>query len=170
MGVKSNADIFASAGNPWETTALEARREAVERAKLECVLRTAHKPDEHPKRPAKVSDPDKPQFSVVTPVIGVPTMRQQREVIAFVRDKLADAGLPDPVVVDTQKLAEEKKKEREPMSCRSVQRNTLVAALAKAKRLAQLDKELRANETVKAKCSKYHKNYGHYSVEIIKPS
>lgn len=41
MGVKSNADIFASKGDTWATTDSEERRQAVIRAKLEQYLREA---------------------------------------------------------------------------------------------------------------------------------
>jgi hypothetical protein len=134
MGVKSNADIFESKGNPWRTTELEERRNAVERAKLEQHLRQAK-------------------------------LTEQR-FIGYLRDKLSDPGKPEPVRVDKQKLAEEKKYQRANRSCRNVSANRLSAAIGKATRLAALDKQLRANEAVKAKCSKFHKDYGHFTVEI----
>lgn len=134
MGVKSNADIFESKGNPWRTTELEARRTASDRAKLEQHLRQA-----------KLTEA---QF------------------IGYLRDKLADAGKPQPVRVDKQRLAEEKRKERPPMSSRSPSRNALSVALAKANRLAALDKQLRANESVNATLSRHHKDYGHFTMIV----
>lgn len=168
MGVKSNADMFASKGDTWDTTPQEKRRDALERNKLERVLATAHKEDETPYKPAPSRDPDNPVYKVVSPLAGPPTMKQQREIIAFVRDKLADDGLPMPVLVNKQRLAQEKRKERAPMSCRSSSRNALTAALAKANQLAQLDKQLRANETVKAKYSGKYRAYKHFT-QIIEP-
>jgi hypothetical protein len=135
MGVKSNADMFASRGNPWETTELEARRTASDKARLKQHLRQA-------------------KFT-------------EARFIGYLRDKLADAGKPQPVRVDKQRLAEEKKKERPPMSSRSPSRNALSVALAKANRLAALDKQLRANETVNATLSKYHKDYGHFTKKSV---
>lgn len=134
MGVKSNADIFASKGDPWETTPTQERQDRVRQAKLEQHLRQA-----------KLTE---------------------RQFIGYLKDKLADDGLPTPVSVDKQQLAREKRKERAPMSCRSPSRNALAAALAKANRLAVLDKQLRENETVNATLSKYYKNHGHFTLIV----
>lgn len=134
MGVKSNADVFASSGNPWVSTPSEDRRHAAEQAKLKEHLRKA-------------------SF-------------KERQFIGYLKDKLSDPPPPKRVKVDKQRLAQEKKKERAPMSCRSAKQNELIAALSKARRLGALERQLQANETVKAKYSGKHRNYGHFTMEI----
>jgi hypothetical protein len=131
MGVKSNASIFESKGDPWETTPSQHRQDKVRQAKLEQHLREA-------------------------------SLNETR-FIGYLKAKLADDGLPSPVPVDKQQLAREKRKERAPMSCRSPSRNALTVALAKANRLAVLDKQLRENQAVNATLSKDHKNYMHFT-------
>lgn len=136
MGVKNNADVFASSGNPWTTTPSEERKIASEKAKLQQHLRQA-----------KLTET---QF------------------IGYLRDKLSDPPPPQPVKVDKQRLAQEKKKERPARSCRSPEANNLAAIIGKAKRLAALDSQLRANEAVKAKYSGNHKAYQHFT-RVIEP-
>jgi hypothetical protein len=92
----------------------------------------------------------------------------ERKFIGYLKDKLADAGPPERVRVDKQQLAREKKKERPPMSCRSPNRNAVTAAIAKAKRLAALDADLRAKGFVKPKYSGKYREFGHF-VEVISP-
>lgn len=166
MGVKPNSAMFESRGQPWNTTASEERQEAVKRQLLERQLREAGKPDEKPYKPSETRNLNAPQHRVVKPLEGTPTPKQQQEIEAFILSQLADAGTLPPVKVDKQRLAQERKKERDERSCRRVNQNKYTALAKRVNRLANLHKELTANEHVAVKTTDKYRAFNHFTLEI----
>lgn len=111
MGLKSNADIFASKGDTWSTTDSEERRQAVIRAKLEQHLREA--------------GPSETRFK------------------AYLKDKLADAGIATRPIWDRTKLAQENKARRDRKDTRQVHQTSMKAVRQRVARLANLEKQLK---------------------------
>lgn len=132
MGIKSNADIFASKGDPWKTTSAQERKLAQNRALLEKHLREA--------------GANETQF------------RQ------YLLERLSDAGLPEPVRYDKQKLAQQRKPKP---PARTAGKGSYVAAAQRITRLAQLHKELTADERVAAVTGDKRKEYGHFVMEKV---
>lgn len=86
--------------------------------------------------------------------------------IEHLQARLADAGTLPPVKVDKQRLAQERKKERNERSCRRVNQNKHTTLAKRVNRLAQLHKELTANERVAAKTTDKYRAFDHFTMEI----
>lgn len=162
LGVVSNADVFASRGDTWETTEGEAKRALVERQLLEAQLRDAGKKDKTPYKPSETRNLNAPQHKVFKPLDGPPTRKQRREIERFILGKLADAGPLEPVKVNKQTLAAEKKHGR---PARRPAQGAYAAVALKVNRLAKLHKERLANEKTGAVTSDKRKEYGHFVME-----
>lgn len=167
MDAKPNSAMFESRGQSWSTTASEERQEAQRKQLLERQLREASKKDKKPYKPSEIRNLNSPQHTVVKPLDGPPTKKQQREIEAFVRAQLADAGPLAPVKVDKQKLAAEDKnrKQRDGRSSRDVSKLKHVALARRVHKLARLHKELAANERVFAVTADKHQDFDHFVKE-----
>ena len=80
----------------------------------------------------------------------------------YLLERLADAGKLEPVKYDKQRLAQQKKRKR---PARTAGKGSFVAAAQRITRLAQLHKELNADERVAAVTSDKRKEYGHFIME-----
>ena len=80
----------------------------------------------------------------------------------YLLERLADAGKLEPVKYDKQRLAQQKKRKR---PARVAGKGSFVAAAQRITRLAQLHKELNADERVAAVTSDKRKEYGHFIME-----
>ena len=130
MGVKSNAHVFASKGDSWDTTSAEQRQEQLRRNLLEKHLREAGKNENQFKQ--------------------------------YLLERLADAGKLEPVKYDKQRLAQQKKRKR---PARIAGKSSFVAVAQRVTRLAQLHKQLNADERVAAVTTDKRKEYGHFVIE-----
>lgn len=135
MGLKSNADIFASKGDTWSTTESEERRQAVIRAKLEQYLREA--------------GPSETRFK------------------AYLKDKLADAGIAPSPTWDKTKLAQENKQRRERQDTRQPHKTSMKAVRQRVARLANLERERKLGLRTSAVTSDKRKEYGHFVMEKV---
>lgn len=86
--------------------------------------------------------------------------------IEVLQDRLADDGVLPAVKVDKQRLARERKKERPLHTSRSVQQNKHLSLASRVNRLANLHKELAADERVAAKTTDKYKTFEHFTLEI----
>ena len=130
LGIVSNADVFASKGNTWETTTGEERREQQQRQMLERHLREA-------------------DFSETRFIDGL-------------LERLRDDGPPEPVPVNKQTLATEKKHGK---PARRARQGAYAKVAMQVNRLAKLQRERGANERVGAVTADKRKEYGHFVLE-----
>ena len=168
MGIKNNSDVFESSGNSWHSTPAEERREAVAKQLLKETLRTIH--SHVPKqKPRKIRDSEQPHWTTVTPISDRKlTTKERLQAIDSIKKQIADPGVLLPVIVDKQQLAKEERSVKPVHSCRNPRRGNVCAAVSKALRMAQLDKELKSNELTAQKYSGKFKVLPHFTEVIEK--
>lgn len=81
------------------------------------------------------------------------------------RERLADPGPLEPVKVDKQRLAAERKKEREPLSSRKLHQTKFATLAKRVNNLANLQRELERDDKVAAKTTDQYRDLGHFVLE-----
>ena len=88
--------------------------------------------------------------------------RTEQRFIQHLRERLADAGPPEPVRYDKQALASQKKQAK---PARRAGAGKFAALALRVNRLAQLHKELTSGERVAAVTTDKRKEFGHFVLE-----
>jgi hypothetical protein len=138
MGVKSNADMFEGCGFSWHTTEAQERRERIHKQLLEHHLRTSDTFEGN-----KLS------------------REQSNKLKAHLVARLADAGPPQPVKVDKQQLAKERKKLK---PARKLGETNFVKLAQRVTKERNLEREIQNKRKMRTPTSKEVQGYGHYTV------